>query len=142
MPRGKKRRCCRVLEDEIIFKPAGIPMSELEIIEMELDELEAVRLSDYENKSQIEAGEIMNVSRGTIQRLLTSGRKKILDGLLHSKAIKLKNTYSNYNGEKIIKMVTGWGSLLAIIAIFPRIPFLFKFVSDIISLLLFILLLV
>lgn len=46
MPRGKKRRCCRVLEDEIIFKPAGIPMSELEIIEMELDELEAVRLSD------------------------------------------------------------------------------------------------
>ena len=37
MPRGKKRRCCRVLEDEIIFKPAGIPMSELEIIEMELD---------------------------------------------------------------------------------------------------------
>ena len=68
---------------------------------MELDELEAVRLSDYENKSQIEAGEIMNVSRGTIQRLLTSGRKKILDGLLHSKAIKLKNTYSNYKGEKI-----------------------------------------
>ena len=101
MPRGKKRRCCRGLEDEIIFKPAGIPMSELEIIEMELDELEAVRLSDYENKSQIEAGEIMNVSRGTIQRLLTSGRKKILDGLLHSKAIKLKNTYSNYSGEKI-----------------------------------------
>ena len=101
MPRDKKRRCCRVLEDEIIFKPAGIPMSELEIIEMELDELEAVRLSDYENKSQIEAGEIMNVSRGTIQRLLTSGRKKILDGLLHSKAIKLKNTYSNYKGEKI-----------------------------------------
>ena len=33
----------------------------------------------------------MKISRGTIQRLLNSGRKKILDGLLHQKAIKLKN---------------------------------------------------
>ncbi|EGR54240.1 DUF134 domain-containing protein [Fusobacterium varium] len=90
MPRGKKRRCCRVLEDEIIFKPAGIPMSELEIIEMELDELEAVRLSDYENKSQIEAGEIMNVSRGTIQRLLTSGRKKNIRWTFTFKSNKVK----------------------------------------------------
>ncbi|MDU1912622.1 DUF134 domain-containing protein [Fusobacterium sp.] len=101
MPRGKKRRCCRVLENETVFKPAGIPLSELEIIELELDELEAVRLSDYEGKSQIETGEIMNVSRGTIQRLLTSGRKKILDSFLNSKAIKLKNTYSSYKDEKI-----------------------------------------
>ncbi len=101
MPRGKKKRCCRVLENETIFKPTGIPLSEIEILELELDELEAVRLSDYEGKSQIETGEIMNVSRGTVQRLLSSGRKKILDGLLNSKAIKLKNTYSNYKAEKI-----------------------------------------
>lgn len=48
----------------------------MEIVELELDELEAVRLADYEGKSQIETGEIMNVSRGTVQRLLASGRKK------------------------------------------------------------------
>ena len=72
-----------------------------EMAKMELDELEAVRLADYEGKSQIETGEIMNVSRGTVQRLLASGRKKIMDGFLHSKAIKLKNTYSNYTDEKI-----------------------------------------
>ncbi|MHD0318702.1 DUF134 domain-containing protein [Fusobacterium sp. THCT1E2] len=101
MPRGKKRRCCRILENETIFKPTGIPLSEMEIVELELDELEAVRLSDYEGKSQIETGEIMSVSRGTVQRLLASGRKKIMDGFLHSKAIKLKNTYSNYKDEKI-----------------------------------------
>lgn len=104
MPRGKKRRCCRTLENETIFKPTGIPLSEMEIVELELDELdelEAVRLADYEGKSQIETGEIMNVSRGTVQRLLASGRKKIMDGFLHSKAIKLKNTYSNYTDEKI-----------------------------------------
>ncbi len=90
MPRGKKRRCCRTLENETIFKPTGIPLSEMEIVELELDELEAVRLADYEGKSQIETGEIMNVSRGTVQRLLASGRKKIMDGFLPFESNKAK----------------------------------------------------
>ena len=38
--------------------------------------------------------------------------------------------------EKIMKIVTGCGSLFAMTAIFPKSPFLFKFVSDIRSLLL------
>lgn len=92
MPRCKKERCCRTLENEIIFKPTGIPLFEMEIVEVEIDELEAIRLCDYEGKSQIETAEVMKISRGTVQRLLNSGRKKILDGLLHQKAIKLKNT--------------------------------------------------
>lgn len=92
MPRCKKQRCCRILENERVFKPTGIPLSELEIIEIEIDEFEAMRLCDYEGKSQIETAEIMLVSRGTVQRILNSGRKKILDALLHQKAIKLKNT--------------------------------------------------
>ena len=101
MPRCKKQRCCRILNDERIFKPTGIPMSNLEINEIEIDELEAVRLCDYEGKSQIETAEIMKISRGTVQRLLNSGRRKILDGLLHLKAIKLKNT-----GQEMILMAT------------------------------------
>ena len=88
MPRCKKQRCCRLLENERIFKPTGIPLSEMEIIDIEIDEIEAVRLCDYEGKSQIETAEIMGISRGTVQRLLNSGRRKILDGLLHLKAIK------------------------------------------------------
>lgn len=97
MPRYKKQRCCRLLENERIFKPTGIPLSEMEIIDIEIDELEAVRLCDYEEKSQIETAEIMEISRGTVQRLLNSGRRKILDGLLHLKAIKLKNTGDGFN---------------------------------------------
>ena len=97
MPRCKKQRCCRLLENERIFKPIGIPLSEMEIIDIEIDELEAVRLCDYEGKSQIETAEIMGISRGTVQRLLNSGRRKILDGLLHLKAIKLKNTGDGFN---------------------------------------------
>ena len=97
MPRCKKQRCCRLLENERIFKPTGIPLSEMEIIDIEIDELEAVRLCDYEGKSQIETAEIMGISRGTVQRMLNSGRRKILDGLLHLKAIKLKNTGDGFN---------------------------------------------
>lgn len=97
MPRCKKQRCCRLLENERIFKPTGIPLSEMEIIDIEIDELEAVRLCDYEEKSQIETAEIMEISRGTVQRLLNSGRRKILDGLLHLKAIKLKNRGDGFN---------------------------------------------
>lgn len=97
MPRCKKQRCCRLLENERIFKPTGIPLSEMKIIDIEIDEIEAIRLCDYEGKSQIETAEIMGISRGTVQRLLNSGRRKILDGLLHLKAIKLKNTGDGFN---------------------------------------------
>lgn len=99
MPRCKKERCCRILDNERIFKPTGIPLSEMEIIEVEIDEFEAIRLCDYEGKSQIETAEVMKISRGTVQRLLNSGRKKILEGLLHQKAIKLKNTGDGKNGK-------------------------------------------
>ena len=102
MPRFKKERCCRILENARIFKPVGIALSQVEITEIEVDELEAVRLCDYEGKSQIETAEIMKISRGTVQSLLNSGRKKILDGLLHLKAIRLKNA-----GQEMILMTEG-----------------------------------
>ena len=58
---------------------------------LKLDEFEALRLCDYDEMNQIEAGEAMGISRGTVQRLLLSGRKKIVDVLLHSKELIIKN---------------------------------------------------
>jgi predicted DNA-binding protein (UPF0251 family) len=95
MPRCKKKRCCRRLEGDKTFKPTGVPMKELDHVDIKLDEFEAIRLCDLEEKNQIEASEIMGVSRGTIQRLLKSGRKKIVDALLNSKAINIKDTYTD-----------------------------------------------
>ncbi len=66
-------------------------MWQVDTVELEADELEAMRLCDKENRSQIEAAEAMHISRGTVQRLLISGRYKIMDALLNSKAINLKN---------------------------------------------------
>jgi len=59
----------------------------MEVIELGLDELEAMRLCDFDGKQQEEAADIMGVSRGTIQRLLESGRRKTLDALVNGQAL-------------------------------------------------------
>lgn len=91
--RGKKKRCCRFLENEIVYKPRGITMKEITTNNIEADEFEAIRICDYEGLSQIEASVLMGISRGTIQRLLNSGRKKIVDSFLNEKAIVIKNKH-------------------------------------------------
>ena len=87
MPRPRKKRRCRVYDGDRVFKPRSIPMRELETIRLELDELEAMRLCDLEGCDQEAAGKRMAVSRGTVQRLLKSGRAKVLRALLESRAL-------------------------------------------------------
>lgn len=87
MPRNKKMRYCRKVEGYNLYKPSGIPLSQIEIIELGLDELEAMRLCDYDGMQQGEAADVMGVSRGTIQRLLEAGRRKTLDALVRGKAL-------------------------------------------------------
>ena len=83
-------RRCRKFEGSEVFKPAGTPLSQLQVTEVELDELEAMRLCDMEGLDQTEAAEEMEVSRGTLQRLLYSGRKKIVDSFVNTKAISFQ----------------------------------------------------
>jgi len=101
MSRGKKDRFCRRLSDQKIYIPYGKSPQALDKVTINLDEFEAIRLCDYDGKSQIEASKQMGLSRGTLQRLLLSGRKKIIDGFFHSKAIIVKNGNENikFKGE-------------------------------------------
>lgn len=73
----------------VYFKPRAIPLRELEETEIRKDELEALRLCDYLNLDQIEASRKMGISQATINRLLTSARKKIVTALIEGKAIKI-----------------------------------------------------
>jgi len=73
------------------FKPRAVPLSMLEEIELNIDELEALRLRDYEGIEQIEAAEKMKISQSTFQRILSSARKKVSEALIEGKAIKLSN---------------------------------------------------
>ncbi len=91
-PRPRKpRRCCPTRRpNDHMFKPAGTPLAKLDVVELDADELEAVSLCDRDAMTQAEAGVEMGISRGTIQRLVTSGRKKIVDALLSGHALVIK----------------------------------------------------
>ncbi len=102
MPRCKKERRCRCIGSGRIYKPAGLKFMDMPVIqEIEIDEFEAMRLCDMEGKSQIEAAELMNISRGTIQRLLEEGRKKMIDAFLNFKVIYIKNIKEEENDTEL-----------------------------------------
>ncbi|MCL4218060.1 MAG: DUF134 domain-containing protein [Candidatus Hydrogenedentes bacterium] len=91
---------CRLVGSEPMaqaFKPIGIPARELSVVELRLDELEALRLSDLDGLYHTEAAEEMGVSRATFGRLLETGRRKVADALLNGKMLTL-------NGG-IVKMI-------------------------------------
>jgi len=84
---------CRKIKcnpDSNYFKPRGIPLDRLEEVNLTLDELEAVRLADYEGLYQEEAAKKMNISRQTFGNIINAAHKKIADVLLHSKALRIE----------------------------------------------------
>jgi predicted DNA-binding protein (UPF0251 family) len=97
-PRYKKPRNCGCRFKGKAFKPTGIPLTELEKIVLYTDELEALKLCDHDGLTQEEAGIKMAISRGTVQRLLSSGRGKIATALSECKAILLEETYCKSKG--------------------------------------------
>ncbi len=69
------------------FKPTGTPLAGLAHIKILRDELEVLKLCDYEGLNQQEAGERIGISRGTVQRLLVSARKKVAEALSQGAAL-------------------------------------------------------
>ena len=72
------------------FKPTGVRMSELEESILTMDEMEAVRLKDLEGLEQEECAKKMNISQPTFHRLVISARKKVADGIVNGKAIRIE----------------------------------------------------
>jgi len=85
-----KRRRVRGRPDTVYFKPAGIRKIDLEEVTIELDEYESIRLKDALGQSQEEASRKMGVSQPTFHRILASARKKLADGIVDGKAIRLR----------------------------------------------------
>jgi predicted DNA-binding protein (UPF0251 family) len=90
MPRPKKYRCVGCKPDTTYFKPRGIPLVELEEISLTIDELESIRLADYEDLYHENAAKRMQISRQTFGRILNSARKKVAECLLKGKALKIE----------------------------------------------------
>lgn len=90
MPRKKKDRT--VYQPPLYgeFKPTGVAAKYLNQINLNLDEYEALRLSDYQGMSQEEASNEMNISRPTFTRLIENARKKLVEFILTGKKLKIE----------------------------------------------------
>jgi len=85
-------RLCRRIRFEpnvTYFKPQGVPMRFLEIVELTTEEVEALRLKNEKGLEQIECAKMMKTSQSTFQRILSSAYKKITEALIEGKAIKI-----------------------------------------------------
>lgn len=88
--RPKKTRWIKCAPGERCFKPLCKPLNKLKGVYLTLDEFEAMRLACLEELKQAEAAKLMKVSRPTFSRILTSAQKKIADGLVNIKAIRIE----------------------------------------------------
>ncbi len=73
-------------------------MSEIEKIILYRDELEALKLCDLDGLTQEEAGKMMRISRGTVQRILASARRKVASALSECKALVCEKNMSEAGG--------------------------------------------
>jgi predicted DNA-binding protein (UPF0251 family) len=89
---GRQPRWRRVdfLPQVTYFKPAGIPLANLQEVRLSIEEAEAIRLKDIEGLEQDNCAQKMSVSRSTFARILLSARQKMADALLNGKAIKIE----------------------------------------------------
>lgn len=100
MVRPKKCRHVAKAPEVDFYKPRGIPLIELEEVNLTLDEFEALRLSDLEDLYQEEAASEMKVSRATFGNILKSAHAKIADAMINGKAIRIEGGIYRLKGKR------------------------------------------
>ncbi len=86
MPGNEK---CRFICAEYKQKNRKPAIKDKDFTEIQMDELEALRLCDFEEMDQEMAAHSMNISRGTLQRILYTARHKVTEALLEGKNITI-----------------------------------------------------
>ena len=93
------RPCCprriATLPGVVYFKPAGIPLRDLEERVLTLDEFEALRLADVDGLPQLDAARQMNISRQTFSRILARARATVAACLTSGMAIRIEGGVVN-----------------------------------------------
>jgi uncharacterized protein len=90
MSRPRKCRAVQCRPDATYFKPRGIPMTHLEEIALTIDELEAIRLADFDELYHEDAAKKMKISRQTFGRILQKAHRKVAESLIQGKALKIE----------------------------------------------------
>lgn len=100
---GRPPKCRRVefLPRHTFFKPAGIPLWDLEEVSLAVEEVEALRLKDMEGLEQEKCAVRMGISRPTFQRVLTASRRKVTKALVEGKAIRVEGGCYEYVARRL-----------------------------------------
>ncbi|MBW2201624.1 MAG: DUF134 domain-containing protein [Deltaproteobacteria bacterium] len=96
MPRPKKPRFVSGYPAIAAFVPHGVAVTG-EIF-MSVEELESIRLSDFEHLDQETASDMMEVSRHTYGRILAAARSIVAEALVTGKALKIEGGAYEFRG--------------------------------------------
>jgi predicted DNA-binding protein (UPF0251 family) len=96
MPRPRKPRFVSGYPTLTAFIPEGVPITGEVFLSVE--ELEAIRLSDFESLDQESAANLMEVSRQTYGRILAHARSIISEALVTGKALKIEGGDYEFRG--------------------------------------------
>ena len=89
MPRPKIRRRIKFNPNVDYFKPRGIPLRELEEVELLPDEVQAIKLYLVDGLDQTDSAKKMEISQPTFARIINSATKKLGEAIIKGKAIKI-----------------------------------------------------
>jgi len=89
MPRPRLQRRICSLPQAFFYKPQGVPMRTLEVVELTLEEFEALNLNNVQDLKQIDCAKKMKTSQSTFQRILASANKKTSTALVKGMAIQI-----------------------------------------------------
>ncbi|MFH1667553.1 MAG: DUF134 domain-containing protein [Candidatus Komeilibacteria bacterium] len=87
----RPRLCRRIGSNPKVtfYKPQGVPLKNLEIVELTLEEWEALRLKNVKGLDQKQAALQMKTSQSTFQRIYADAQKKLSKAIVFGKAIKI-----------------------------------------------------
>ena len=89
MPRPRKSRIIQQHPVANLYKPRGIPARDLKIVTLPVEGLEALRLADVDKMDHEKAAELMDISRPTFSRILSSARSVIAEALVNGWGISI-----------------------------------------------------
>ena len=80
------------------FRPIGLPEENHPVV-LNYDEYEAIRLSDFELYGQVEAAQVMGISRPTYARIYESARRKVAQAFVQGKPIVFEGGKVYFDSE-------------------------------------------
>lgn len=103
MPRPVR---CRRIEQMPVYRSfSPDDAAAQEIVQMTVDEFEAVRLLDDEGLTQEACSARMNIARTTVTAIYESARKKIADALVHGKRLLITGGCCEYEPVELTQPI-------------------------------------